>query len=756
MGCRARALWCVAVFALASFACSENVEQVKRDYVERGDRYIAEKNVDAAIIEYRNAVQRDPQFGEAHRKLASAYASRGDGADALRAAVTAADLLPDSVEAQTVAGEMLLLAGRFADAKLRAQRALGRDASFTRARVLLGNSIAGLKDIDSAIKEFEEAIRLDPDQSGVYTGLASLKAAQGDLQAAEQAFKQAIDQDPDAVLPRLALAQFYWSTERLADSEQTLKTTLASAPTDSLANLAMAVFYQAAGRADEAEPYLRAAVRGDDNPRLKIATADYYIAHRRPDDAKPLLAPLAQDRRFGALASLRLAGIAQVEGRPEEALQILDDRLTVEPKNALVLAAKSDVLRLQRKLDEAVKVADAAVAAGPTSAHAHFARGRILAERGQREQAERAFNDVLRLNPRAAAARVELARLNVSTNAEEAIAQAQQASKDDPQHGAARLVLARALIQRQDYDAAEKVLDELLKAGPNIAGVHAELGVLYARRNDVTRARAAFARALALEPTHVDAIEALAAVDFATGRRAEALALIEHALATAPDDSRLLIVAAKAYASADNLASAERMLLKAIEKNPSALAAYATLGQVYLSQKKLASARAQFVKVAASQERPITAYTVIGIIDLMEDRVADAQQAFERVITMDPRSAVAANNLAWIYAEHGGSLEMALQLAEVAQAGMPNDAEVHDTLGWIYYKKGRITEAVSTLQRSLELEPRNATAAYHLALVHEQNGDRLEARRLMTHYLSLDSTSDRSVDVRRRLQQLGT
>ncbi len=44
----------------------------------------------------------------------------------------------------------------------------------------------------------------------------------------------------------------------------------------------------------------------------------------------------------------------------------------------------------------------------------------------------------------------------------------------------------------------------------------------------------------------------------------------------------------------------------------------------------------------------MTAYTVIGIIDLMENRVADAQQSFERVIKMDPRSAVAANNLAWL------------------------------------------------------------------------------------------------------------
>src|SRR5688572_7497690 len=186
---------CLAAWSLGTLACARDVERAKREYMERADRYMAEKNVDAAIIEYRNAIQQDPEFGEAYRKLSAAYLNRGEGPEALRIALTAADLLPHSAETQVEAGELLLLAGRFADARIRAQQALRDNTNFTRARVLLGNSIAGLKDIDAAIKEFEEAIRLDPHQSGVYTGLAALKATQGDLDAAERAFKQAIDTD---------------------------------------------------------------------------------------------------------------------------------------------------------------------------------------------------------------------------------------------------------------------------------------------------------------------------------------------------------------------------------------------------------------------------------------------------------------------------------------------------------------------------------------------------------------------------------
>src|SRR5829696_7502360 len=107
---RAFALTCLAITVASLSGCATDVERVKRDYVERGDRYMQDRNVEAAIIEYRNAIQRDARFGEGYRKLASAYLTQGNGVEAVRAAVTAADLLPDSADAQVEAGSLLLLA----------------------------------------------------------------------------------------------------------------------------------------------------------------------------------------------------------------------------------------------------------------------------------------------------------------------------------------------------------------------------------------------------------------------------------------------------------------------------------------------------------------------------------------------------------------------------------------------------------------------------------------------------------------------
>ena len=102
------------VSLLAASSCGGNPDQRKRDYVASGDRHAAAREYAAAIIDYRNAIQLDARFGEAHDKLAGAYLHAGDATGALRTATTAADLLPDNVEAQLRAAKLLLLAGRFA------------------------------------------------------------------------------------------------------------------------------------------------------------------------------------------------------------------------------------------------------------------------------------------------------------------------------------------------------------------------------------------------------------------------------------------------------------------------------------------------------------------------------------------------------------------------------------------------------------------------------------------------------------------
>ena len=107
---RARLHIILVVAMAATSACSANPEQVRQQFMDSGDAYVAAGKLPEAIIQYRNAVQQDPQFGAARAKLSEAYLGMGDRVNAAREMVRAADLLPSDPVVQVKAGKMRGLA----------------------------------------------------------------------------------------------------------------------------------------------------------------------------------------------------------------------------------------------------------------------------------------------------------------------------------------------------------------------------------------------------------------------------------------------------------------------------------------------------------------------------------------------------------------------------------------------------------------------------------------------------------------------
>ena len=118
----------VGLGLLSIISCSDDPAVAKLKYFESSNAYVEQGKYREAIIEYRNAVQQEPTFGEARYQLAEAYVKLNDVRGALPEYIRAADLLPDHVEAQLKAGAVLLLTGRFDDAKARGTRVLELDS----------------------------------------------------------------------------------------------------------------------------------------------------------------------------------------------------------------------------------------------------------------------------------------------------------------------------------------------------------------------------------------------------------------------------------------------------------------------------------------------------------------------------------------------------------------------------------------------------------------------------------------------------
>jgi tetratricopeptide (TPR) repeat protein len=202
-------------------------------------------------------------------------------------------------------------------------------------------------------------------------------------------------------------------------------------------------------------------------------------------------------------------------------------------------------------------------------------------------------------------------------------------------------------------------------------------------------------------------------------------------------------------------AAAESAFRTAVELDPSLLDAYSALGGMFASQKRLDEARAEFEKLA--QARPQAAagsYTLIGILYQAQNRNADARAAYEKAIASDSRAAVAGNNLAWLYAEEGGNLDVALELARTAKAQLPGRPEVNDTLGWIYYKKGLASLAVPPLEDAVNAAPKNAEYRFHLGLAYAKAGNATKAGEELRQALALNPTFAGAEEARKVLASL--
>ena len=727
----------LVVLALVLTACSSPEEQKQRHF-EQGNAYVAEKRDDFAVIEYANAVRIDPKFGEARLKLAETYERMGNIQAAFPEFIRAADALPNNRDVQIKATELFVLAQRFDDAKARATALLQKNPQDVDAMLLRASAMAELKDLEGALKEIEDALAIQPDEERAYLTLADVQVRGGQRQEAEASFRRAIELEASSPNPRLAYANFLWSEGRPSDAEREIRQALTAEPRHLLANRMLAALLTATRREAEAEAPLKIVADASDRPAARFELAQYYVRAGRADEATKLLTDLAKGQDTFSRAEVMIAEIEYRKGDTKNAHARLDKLLSRAPNDGPALVLKAQWLGNEKKLDEALDRARAAVKADPQLIQAHFVLGQIHSQRREVPDAIKAYTEVLRLNPRVVAAQLELSRLNaLSGNSEASLRFAEEAKQAAPGSIDARVAVIRGLLAQRNLDRAGREVADLLRGAPN-AAVHSLNGTLQAMRNDQPAARAAYERALQLTPGYIEAVGGLTALDLTNKQYDQAIKRVEAEVAKQPDRVELLAIAARVYEQAGQGDRAEQTLRRAVAKDPRYLAGYAQLAQLYVKQRRIDDARKEFEGIVKRDPRAAGPRTMVGILLESQGKRDEARRWYEATVAEIPAAPIAANNLAFIYAEEGTNLDVALQLASSAKKGLPDNPEVTDTLGWVHYKKGLFPLAVGYLEESAKHRPNNAEILYHLGMAYAKLGDKAKSRDALERALKLN------------------
>ena len=741
----------ILVLATAAAGCSKSASY----YMTHGKDLYAKKDYKGAAVDFRNAIVKDPRNGEAHQQLADTLIALGAYPAAVKEYARAADLRPDDMSLQVRTGQYLLLAGKAEDAKARADAVLQKDPSNVDARLLQARAMFALKDMSGAISQIEKMLANNTTADApAYANLGTFQLAKGDVADAEASFKKAVAAEPKSVYPRLSLAGFYWNTNRLDDAEATLKEALTVDPQNLLVNRMLAIVLIRANKRAEAEAPLKMIADHSDNPNAKFLLATYYLDSGRENDAKALLTSLKSNSDTYAAATIDLAKIAQAHHDLAGAHKLVDEVLAKQPKNINALVARVSLLEADGKADQAFDAAKAAVAADARSADAQFALGELYARRGEADHAIDALNLGLKLSPRATAPKTLLASLYLTKgDAGTAVDLARQATTG-PHTLGAELVLVRALLAHNETDVAAQALAPAMKAYPTLAPVLVEEGNLAWKRNDAKAARQAFEAALKADSGNRDALSGVVAAAVALKDVQGAQALVEAAVAKTPKDGRLLFVLGNLKKMQGDTAGAEAAYKKAIMTAPSLLEAYQSLGALYVKEQKLPDALAEFQHAADQSPNSVSAQTATAILFEMQNKPDEARKRYEKALQIDPRAAVAANNLAWMYAADGGNLDVALQLAQTAKSQLPNTVEVDDTLGWIYVKKGLPSLAIPPLENCAQKDPKNAEYLFHLGMAYAKVGDKSKARDTLNRALATGTEFDGIAEAKQTINQL--
>jgi Tfp pilus assembly protein PilF len=131
-----------------------------------------------------------------------------------------------------------------------------------------------------------------------------------------------------------------------------------------------------------------------------------------------------------------------------------------------------------------------------------------------------------------------------------------------------------------------------------------------------------------------------------------------------------------------------------------------------------------------------------------------AETAFLSILSHNPEHAATLNYLGYMWAENGVNLERAADMLTRAVSQEPRNGAYIDSLGWVYFRQGKLDLAEKFLTDATHLLPRDATVHEHLGDVFAKRGDLTRALTLYRAALGLELEAKDEAKLRTKIAEL--
>jgi tetratricopeptide (TPR) repeat protein len=743
---------------ICAAGCSRDPNVRKQKYMESGNKYYEQGKFAEAAIQFANAVQVDPNFADAHYRLAETYARRQQWQQAFASLRKTVDLQPSNVKARIDLGNLLLASRNLDDARAEAEHVLAIDSNNADGHALMANILSASKQQPQALEEMQKAIAIAPGRSQLYQNLALLQVNSGDSAAGEQSLKKAAELDPKSSTPLIVLASLYERLNRFADAESSLRSAIQVQPSELGPRVGLARLLQGQHKSKEAEEVLRQAQSDlKQQPDAYRLLAEFYLSTGDLDRAATEFEALIKNHPDDLKLSKEYIPLLVSRNRLDDAERLNAQLLSKNAQDLEGLIYRGEILNRRAKPVEAQKSLQDALKMDPGNLNAHFQLGLAMAAQHNMEGAESEWQAALKIRPDFVPAIRAMAGVAMEKGDVKELARtAGEVIRLQPGNPEGYLLRSAAEINQRDFPAAERDILKLMELAPNSAMGYSRLGTLRAIQKKDAEAAKLFEQALSKDPNAIDALQGIATLSMRANQPAKALTRIDEQLAKAPANARMYQLKGLVLASMRNFSEAATALQKAMDLDPGNATAVLALGQVEASSGNIDKAIATYQTQIHGDSRDARFYFLIGSLEESRGNKTRAQEMYQKSLQADSSYALSANNLAFMMLDGKQNVDVAVSLAQVARQGLPELPNTADTLGWAYYQKGVYGLAVDLLEQAVAKAPENAGYQYHLGLAYAKRNNSAKAKMHLQKALSIDPKSGHSEEIKQMLQTVSS
>lgn len=567
-----------------------------------------------------------------------------------------------------------------------------------------------------AIEEYKMALNEDPSSKYLNSHLADLYFKTGHIREAIVAAQDRVKQDPSDLEAHRLLAEVYLRSLGDAQqgevSSQMLKLAIAEyqkivqlAPNSAEDHLMLARLYAADHESAQAESELAAARKIDPSSEETALIANRFYADQGDTRrAIEVLKSLPDDDQT-ARTEYQLGMTYDEQKDTKDAIAAFKKALDLEPDNLDVERRLAADLMADNQMDAALTAWKDIAAGDPTDPDALAAIAEIDEQDGKLDDALASIKKARELSSDSLKLQFDEGRIDYMAG---------------------------------HLDDAAKIFEGLVAAAEHPSGQYSEeekqdykmfldnLAEIYKEENQIDKEIATYQRMAALGGDY----EAYAYDQEVQAWRDahdydKAVSTAREGADKLPKNSDMKLTLARQLADTGQVEQGVSMAKAVVDGDPKNLEGYYQLAQIYTDLRKWKDASDILdaaEKSAAKKDEQTMVTFERAMLDDRAKRYDEAESEFRKVLTDDPNNALALNNFGFMLADRDVKLDEALSMIRKAVQLEPTNYAYLDSLGWVYFRMGQYVQAEDNIQRAIARGAGDPTVHDHLGDVYEKTG----------------------------------